>query len=87
MIEDKSTRLNPTLLLQDIARILIAASKVGKGDFVNLSYSCIGSKTHYDHGMFLFAMNLKMARTFSDSLDEIESIMCRLMQPERTTPS
>ena len=67
--------------------MFIAAAKVGEGDFVNLSYSCTGSKTHYDHGMFLFAMNLKMARTFSDSLDEIESSMCRLMQPERPTPS
>ena len=79
--------MNNTLLLHAIARILSEAAKVGKGDFVNLSYSCTASKTHYDHGMYLFAMNLQMARVLRDSMNEVEASMCRLMQPERPSPS
>lgn len=87
VIEDQSTMSSPTVLLSDIVRLLITAAKAGRGDFVNLSYSCTGKKTHYDHGMYLFGMSVSFARTLHHELATIESDMCRLMSIHRKNPS
>jgi hypothetical protein len=87
MIEHKSSRNTPTVLLMDIVRILIEAAKVGVGDFVNLCYDCTRHKTHYDHGMHLFAMSLKQAREWGNSNYELELFMCKQMETHRPSPS
>ena len=81
MIEETSTRSTPTQLLLDIVYILIQAAKCGRGDFVNLCYTCTGHKTHYDHGMYAFAMSLELARDFGKEINHMEKCMSRMMEP------
>ena len=74
-IEDAKSRAQPTVVLFDLVTVLIAASRIGMGHFVCLSYNCTKHTRHYDSGNFVFAMTKSMTAELHSHLDEIEGEM------------
>ena len=85
---EANAKESPTLLLQDIVRLLIKAGQVERGDFVNVPYSTTGKKTHYDGGANLFAMTLAFPRYLHENMESYGQLMHGLMDPTwRKNPS
>ena len=87
IIEPKHGGDPTSVLMHDIARICIEATKLDMGEFVNICYNCTGDTTKYDGGCYVFAMSLKMARDMFDGLETFEATMAQWMQPGRKNPS
>ena len=87
VIEESNPDEPGTLLMQDLVRITIEATKHGVGDFVNLCYDFTGETTNNDGSAFSFAITRKLLEEMEFKTDEIESDMCRAMHKNRPDPS